>query len=122
MTSKLQSFSIYLNFPFSEVKDDKKRARLPKKSTDRFEESNKIVKPNPIKDQKRKPPGILGKMPVKKVIKTSLSRDHKYINESPQSSESSFKDSSEKVTENAVKIYWILSDLLTKFSNLIFTI
>jgi hypothetical protein len=80
------------------------------------------VKPNPIKDQKRKPPGILGKMPVKKVIKTSLSRDHKYINESPKSSESSLKDSSEKVTENAVKIYWILLDLSTKFSDLIFTI
>jgi hypothetical protein len=61
------------------------------------------VKQNPIKDQSRKPPGILGKMPVKKVIKTSLSRDHKYIDERENSSDSSLDNGFKKMAKNAVK-------------------
>ena len=61
-----------INSCFREEDDTKKRARLPQKSTDGFEGMEKIVKANPIKDQARKPPGILGRMSTKKVIKASF--------------------------------------------------
>lgn len=61
------------------------------------------MKLNPLKDQARKPPGILGRMPVKKVIRTSLSKDREYIDERENSSDSSLDDGFKKMAKNAVK-------------------
>lgn len=63
-----------------------KRAIRNKKSSDRFSSANRPLRiPNTSNEEggKKKPPGILGNMPVKKVIRTSVSKDREENKDQP---------------------------------------
>jgi hypothetical protein len=87
-----------------------KRPRNNINSSERFNNDNKnakISEPELNEPGKRKPPGILGRIPVQKAIRTSLSKDRHFIDQEMASEESNdevFDDSVLKTSNDTVNI------------------
>ena len=84
----------------------KKLMKPATKPADKLSSSNRPVESkNPIlnKNKKRAPPGILGKMGVKKVTETSLSGDNSEVARNLKSSSSNSSSKGEMVESQIIK-------------------
>lgn len=70
--------------------------RRNKQSSERLSSTNRVVRPSgaqPEEGERKRPPGILGRLPVKQVIRTSVSRE-KELNDEDMKSDKSGSSSS----------------------------
>lgn len=76
---------------FSDDKDSNKNVRRNKQSSERLSSTNRVVgtaEAQPNKEERRRPPGFLANLPVKQVIRTSVSREKELFDDEMKSDKS----------------------------------